>query len=333
MSSFAPLIPLPTGRIRPTPLLLTALPLAWLSPGLATGAAGGGTAPAFARVFSPAPVAAQEGGAILEEAIRLHHERTAEIDDYTLTQEVMGFRTTIHLRKRDENGEPVFRVVDSGGQGAGSPDEALLNPYSLLPELRGQARLEGTVTVDGHATHRIRIEDFEDADLRDLGLSGTQGRFEPRSGTIYLDVDDLVLRRIELRGRMSTGRAAREDDADGADADDVDDVGEDDTPRGSPVSMEADLRNYRSVEGLLHPFLMEVRVEGLAEALSEQEHRQIESLRESMDSLPEARRKMMVEMMGPEMKQLETVLETGVLELTVRVIDLRVNQGRHDRGS
>jgi len=97
-----------------------------------------------------------------------------------------------------------------------------------------------------------------------------------------------------------------------------------------------DLTDYREVEGMWHPFLVTVKVSGLAEATGVDDaemarlRAQVDEMKKQMEQMPEAQRKMMEQMMEQRMSGFEEMLQgagDGTMTIEVRVKELRVNSG------
>lgn len=80
-------------------------------PGLAGPFALAGLLSTLSVVAPPDPAAAQSADEILEEALRLHEARLADVEDLTVVQEVMGSRTTVYFEKKTRDGHPMLVPV------------------------------------------------------------------------------------------------------------------------------------------------------------------------------------------------------------------------------
>lgn len=259
----------------------------------------------------PVTAHAQSAGEILGTALDRYEARMEGIDNYTVTQQVMGFTTTTHFEKETVDGRPVFRVASTSFQGettepsGGLDDETVTNPYRLLPELVERATLDGSETVDGLATWAVSIDDFSGLDFG--SPAGGEGEFRPTRGTFYLDKDEYLLRQMRVEGEME-----REGET-------------------TPVTMLARMADYREVEGLLHPFRIHMRLEGISGALSDEERaemqQQMEQLQQQLESMPESQREMAEGMLGPQLERMREMLSSGTMDMTLQVTELEVNEG------
>ncbi|HET9581375.1 MAG TPA: hypothetical protein VFP76_00980 [Gemmatimonadota bacterium] len=245
---------------------------------------------------------AQDAESILHATLDRYEQRVQGIDDYTITYSFMGHEVTSHLVKRMVDGYPVFVPVDDD-PGAEVP----MDPYRAFPELAARAALAGTETIDGVTAHGLQVDDFEGIDL---GVSDQMGSdFRPRSLTLWIDSGEYLLRRMDLEGTVTTDGQAR------------------------PVAMTATLQDYRTVQGMPHPFLTTIRAEGAMAAggASEEDlaraREQLAELDRQMADMPASQRKMMEQMMGPQIDQLRKMVAPGGFEMELVVTDLQVNTG------
>ena len=259
-------------------------------------------------LFVAAPAAAQSAEEVLNTALERYEEQIREVDSYTVTQEVMGFSTTNRFVKKEVDGHSVFVAAESAGDTAAGLPEGWGNPYRMVPELASRATLTGTTTTDGHETWVIEISDLEGLEFQGMTPSGVEGEFEPEQLTFHVDTDEYLFRRLGVKGTMT---------------------GQDGEAR--PIELDAAFRDYRTIQGMPHPFEIRVNVEGMSGALSGEElaqaRQQLEELRSRMQQMPEQQREMMERMMGPQMEQLEKMVTSGTMDVTVQVKEVRVNEG------
>ena len=261
---------------------------------------------ALAALALSAPEArAQSASEIMDTALQQYRQQTEGIQAYTITQEVMGSTISHRFVKREVEGHEVFIPAEDTlssrlPQGWG-------NPYQMFPALAERASLEGTTPLDGHSTWILKVKDFSGLDLESMTPEGARGEFQPDSITLYVGQDGHVLRGLAMEGKMAAGDTTR------------------------PIGVQANFRDYRRVEGMLHPFVMDVSVRGMDAALSPAERRaarrQLEALEEKMGQMSEQQRQMMENMMGPQMEKLRQMLESGTMETTIRVKSVEVERG------
>lgn len=259
---------------------------------------------------APPPVSAQSAEEVLQTAMDRHQERMEGIQDYTVVQEVMGFRSTTYFEREERNGEVVFvpRVEMGGGVSERLPD----SPYGSFYELASRASHEGTEDVDGRRTHVVTATDLEGTSFQEE-LADDNGELRVERITLWLDEDQHLLRRMRMEGTAALQ---------GGDP--------------GPVTVTADLRDYREVDGMLHPFRTEISLEGFGEQISDEQREEIrqslEEAREQMRDMPESQRQMMERMMGDQLEEMERMLLSGSMDVTMTVEELRVNEGPPDDG-
>lgn len=251
------------------------------------------------------PVSAQSGGEVLRTAVDRYEERMEGVENYTVAQEAMGFQAEIYYERQEVDGRSVFVPRLTGGSAAmqGAPE----SPYAELGALADRAEHRGTEVVNGAESHVVTVDDFQGVDIWNPTGGGASGDFTPERATFYIDTGDHLIRRMEMRG--STSMQGREGE----------------------VSFTADFQDYREVEGMLHPFMVQVTVDGVADQMSPEERRRLqeslEEMRARMEEMPEEQRRMMEQMMQGQLEQMEAMLSGGTMDLTVEVTEIRVNEG------
>lgn len=261
-----------------------------------------------AGALTPVPAPAQSGADLLEQALERYEAQTEGIDSYTVTQEVMGMDSQQRYVKQQRNGHTIF--VPEGQENAA----AEMNPWAIFPQLTERAELAGTEMVNGVQTHVITVSDVEGLDLGgNVSQSAEVSEFRPRSLTLYLGTEDYLIHRMKMDATAETAMGTQD------------------------VNFQANLEDYRQVEGFYHPFRMTMHVQGLSHGMSEQEaqeaRQQLEQLREQMESMPEEQRAQMEKMLEPQLEQLRGMLDSGDMEFTVTVKELKVNTPPAEEGS
>jgi hypothetical protein len=243
---------------------------------------------------------AQSAEDIFMTALDRYEQRMEGIDSYTIVQETMGFESTVRLERSEMDGRSVFLPAGSAERGAGIADF-----HRLYPQLIERASVEGKESVDGSDCHVVAIEDFEGIDMgQDMNMG--EGSFEPKRGVFYIDDDEYVIRKMTMDGEMESNGELQ------------------------PFSMTSLISDYREVEGMLHPFLITVSLQGSVPGMSEEEiadlHRQMEEMEKQLAEMPEGQRAMVERMMKPQMERLEQMMGGGGMEVTIRTLEVRVNQ-------
>lgn len=259
-------------------------------------------------VLIPISLPAQSAEEVLQQARQAHRERTADIENYTVVQSVIGFTTTTYFERRAVNGESVLVPVSTSGSEAGQ--QLPESPYRLYDKLLGRSQLVGTEEVAGHPCHLIEATDLEGTGFETMGTDSGTG-WTPERLRLWLDTDSYVVRKVAVSGTTSSGAEPP-----------------------SEASVTIHLEDYREVKGLRYPFRMRMESSGIAGPMSAEERAQMQKslaqMRAQMKKMSDQQRQMMETMMGGQLKKMEKMLSTGALDLTVTVQDLRVNEGPPD---
>ncbi len=256
-----------------------------------------------ALAAAPVALPAQSAQEVLETALERHEQRMEGVRDYTVVQEIMGFESTTYFERVERDGHVFFVPRQQAGSEAAR--RAPENPYAALTEMAERATLEGTEQVDGEACHVVTVTDLEGTDFYESAGAGEQ--FRPDRATFLVDTDDYLIRGMRMEGTATTDGQTRD------------------------FSLDARFRDYREVEGVVHPFRVEVSVEGMGGQMSEADRRQarrsLEQMRQQMENMSDEQRQMMERMMGDQMERIEGMLASGAMDFTATVREIRVNQG------
>jgi hypothetical protein len=277
-----------------------------LSPAVAVLAALGAAVPAVGQ--------AQSAKDVINRMIAEYEKRAAGVRNYTIVQEAMGMPMTMYFEKETVNGRPVFRLRQTtvGGRttpgGRGEDDFDL---YADLPRIVERAAYKGRETVDGQATDVVTIDDLKDLRFG-RGMvpqqGPQQGDFQPKRATVFVDTRLSVPRRVILEGTMRT------------------------QDRSADVTATVDMLDYREVQGMLHPFRTQVKMDGLGQAADPEMKKQYDEMKKQLAELPEAQRQAMEQMMKGRLEQIEKMMGAdGGMNVEVVVRDVRVNQGAPGR--
>lgn len=246
-------------------------------------------------------VRAQDGPALVREALQRYTESASGIDNYRIVSEVMGIETELVMVKEVVGDQPVFVPFEQSRD----DHEAWRSPYNAFRDVADRARYVGDEEVDGHGCRVVEVDDFEGVDF---GSSfGGDQEFIPEYMSLCLD-DDLLLRRMVFRGTLGT----------------------DGEPQ--PVSFSAVFSDYRNVEGMHHPFTTSIVAEGMLEGNTNISEEDLAKAREAMRELEaqmsemgETERSMMERVMGPQLKRLQEMVESGQLKTQIVVKSIEVN--------
>ena len=248
------------------------------------------------------PALPQSAEEVIETAVKRYEQRMSGVENYTLVHDIMGMEVSNYFVKRMIDGRSVFQISDAYGS---DDDDALGQMYNQFMMVADRAALHGTESLDGKKTYVLSVEDFSGLDWG--SEMGDEQMFTPKKGLFYLDSDEYILRKMVMEGEMETEGGT------------------------SPVTMEALFQDYREVKGMLHPFRTTMTMTGVTAGMSEEEveeaRQSLEELKQQMESMPEAQREMMESMMKDQLERLEEMVNSGNMEFTLEVKELRVNEG------
>lgn len=252
----------------------------------------------------PAPAAGQSAAEVVDDALQRFEQRMEGVRDYTVVQEVMGFESSTTYERRTVDGHTVFLPRETEGSEAATQTPE--SYQAMLTALGDRGTHDGTESVEGVDCHLLTLEDFSGDAFQDLAPPEAEGEWTPERLRFWIDRDELLPRKMTMEGTVTTEQGSR------------------------PVTLTALLRDYREVDGVVHPFRTEVRTEGLTPSMSPEERARMEAsmekLKKKMEQMSPEQREMMEQMMGGQLEKMEEMLATGALDLTVEVKEIRVNE-------
>lgn len=261
---------------------------------------------ATAVALATAPASAQDASEILDRMLDEYETRAEGIDDYTLVQSFMGFRTTSYFVKEMQDGRPVFRLRSASADGMEVDDSGpgtLDDIYAMGEDFKENAEYVGRETVDGFNTHVIAITDLESTELGQQ--IGQESEFRPVSGRLYLDPELYVPRRMIFDGELHNDDGVHD------------------------VTMTMDLQDYQEHQGLLvaHNTVMTVR--GLGAAIDDEARAQFEQMEKELAEMSPEQRRMVESMMSEQLEQFRAMMagEDEPMVIEVQVSEVRVNSG------
>jgi hypothetical protein len=260
-----------------------------------------------ALVIAAAPhVHAQSAGEIFDRMLAEHERRTEGIENYTLVQETMGFETVMYFERETVNGRSLLRLKRTTTMGVtvdAEEDDAGFNEiYEVAHQLAEHATYAGREEVDGRSVHVLRIDDLAEIDFGH-GAVDEDSDFVPERGTIYVDTDLFIPRRMEFEGSMTTKQGTTD------------------------VTSVVDLQDYREIEGMLVPYRTVVEMQGLSEAIDPEMRQQYEEMKRQLAEMPESQRAMAEQMMKGQLEQIEQMMQGDAMVIEMTVTDVRVNAG------
>jgi len=262
----------------------------------------------LAAILAASGAAAQTPADIVGRMLDAYERSTAAVENYTVVQDIMGFRTELYYEKEAREGRSVFQLKQSTAAGFAADlddDMGLQDVYAIAPDLAEHARYGGTERVDGHEVHVLLIDDLRVLDLAPASPS-EDAEFRPRTGRILIDAALWVPRRMEFAGDLDTG------------------------DRVVDVTSVIELQDYRNEQGLLLPHRTLVRMEGIGAAIDPEMRAELEEMRRRLAELPEGQRAMIEGMLRAQMEQMEALLAGGddaAMTVELTVLEVRVNLG------
>ncbi len=244
------------------------------------------------------PAQAQSVRELVEGMLDDQASRMANVENYTVVQEVSGIETTQYFEPREVNGRRVFMATGMwvNGSEIGDVGEEAADPFSAFQSWMESASIEGSENIEGHDTWIISTNDLSAMSGQPLADQGME------EGTVrmFVDKDEHILRRTVFEGIMNDGSGPRE------------------------VQMTMDMGDYRNVDGVLHPFLVSGSVQG---AMDDEEAKQMqEQLKEAeaqLEQLPAALRGQL----ESQLEQMRSMATGGGMTFQVVTKELTVNQG------
>lgn len=265
---------------------------------------------AVVAMMSTTPLAAQSAADIFDQMLDRQRERLSGIENILIEQETMGMVTTLYLVKELVDGEPTLkpRMTSVGGMSVPLDGEAGPDAWSGSPSVHRQwadrFRVDGTEDINGRTAYRLAIDDFSGIDMG--APPGQDAQMAPRSAVFYVDREDLVMLRMEMK---------------------LDAVGEGGESR--VVDMASTMDDYREVDGYLHPFRTSISWQGLtdlgADGMDPDElEEQLAEMEKRLEDMPAAQRGMVERMLRPQIERLRDMLGGAPMEIIVTRLDANV---------
>lgn len=255
----------------------------------------------------PVRTEAQSASDIVERMLSEYARRVADVDNYSLIQQTMGFETVSYFEKEMVDGRPVFHSrtsVSAAGVNADvSEDSGLDDVYAIGDELGRRGRYGGVRRVDDYELHVIEVSDFAGLDFgEDLA---PDSEFQPKSGAFFFDVDTYVPRRVEFTGSLTNDEGVHD------------------------ITSIIEMGDYREVQGMLVPYRTVVTLQGLGAAIDTETRAQFEEMQRELENLPPERRAMVEQMMAGQLEQFRAMMagENQPMTFQVLVTAVRVNEG------
>ena len=251
-------------------------------------------------------VSAQSVADVVDQMYEAFEQHSAGVDNYTLVQSMVGFETTMYFEKEIVDGRPMFRMSDSYAGGfnmsLGDDNVGYGDIFQFGPDMVEHGRYAGREQIDGNDVHVLAVDDLSALDI--TGPSGTEDmEFVAKSAKIHVDVETMVVRRMQFEGEATTDAGVQE------------------------VTTQVDMQDFREVDGLLMPHHTVMHIDGLGGMMDPETQAQMEEMKRQLESMPEAQRAMMERMMAGQMESLEKMMSGEGMTIDVTVTEIRVNAG------
>lgn len=194
----------------------------------------------LAGAVAGSPARGQSVEEVVQGMYAVAERQAATVDDYTLTQLVMGTETFSYFEKELIDGHPVFRLQMSDGAGfslsLAGEDYGLGDVFVYGPLLVEHGRYEGTEQIGNFTVHVIAVDDA--GAMAIVPPSGASQEFTTKSVRLYIDANMLLPRRIVLTGDAATVAGPAE------------------------LTIQIEMLNYLPIESLWVPFRTTINVAG-----------------------------------------------------------------------
>jgi len=248
---------------------------------------------------------------IVERSMQAYTEMMADVESYLMTVDMMGMAHHYYFERIDGAGPLDYRMQLKvpGQPGWHASDDDLPASVSIptsenFQRLRTAVSFAGEQTLDGTGVYVLQLDD--PAAVFDAEAMPADGEFDFDSMTLFVSKDGYMLVGFDAAGTIRANGDA------------------------SPVTVEMRTSDFRTIGTMRHPFLTEMRIEGLTAGLSDEERGQLEEMRRQMEQMPPEQRQMVEQMMGDQLAQFERMIEGEAMEMNIRVTDLQVNVPRPD---
>ena len=198
--------------------------------------------PLLLALLIPVGASAQSVAEVVEGMYAAAERQAAPVQDYTLTQRVMGVETFNYFEKEIIDGRPVFRLKMSDGAGfslsLAGEDVGLGDVFLYGPDLVEHARYEGIEKIGNFSVHVLAVDDAATVGIVPPG-SADQSAFTPKSLRLFVDTTLMIPRRVVIEGDATTDTGSR------------------------PLTIQMDMASFLPIESLWVPFMTSLQVAGM----------------------------------------------------------------------
>lgn len=250
-------------------------------------------------------VFAQSSQEILDRMIEQYTNSIDDIETMMMVTRMEGFMETeadtTYYEKVMVDGYPTMQTVSSG---SATPASNYYNFHENYDALVENSTYEGTETVNGRETYVIFIEDVTALydDMVTTPEDQQQSQAQPQSGRMYIDTEDYIPIRMNF------------------------DINYDGEYTGSADMLMSDIRN---IDGMLIPFVMEMKIEGISESMSAEDmaeaQESMKELEKQMEDASGIQKRMLERIVKPQMERLQKILEEGAMTMRTIIEDVQTN--------
>lgn len=253
-------------------------------------------------ILSVFQVRAQSAADIIDRMMEEYNRSLSGIETMMTVTESDGFMSTdepdtTYYRKVEVDGISTMEVVSDDPAHMDMSNYNFAKNYQTIAE---NAVYEGTETLNGESVHVLFFEDV--SAFYDGVVANTPENQEPQSGYMYIS---------ENTNLMSGMRF---------------DVGDGDEFSGT---VTVNMSDYRNIDGMNMPFLIEMTFEGLSGSMTPEEREEaqknLREFRQQMDEASGMQKQIMERMVAPQMERIEELLAEGSMTMTVTTLSIETN--------
>jgi len=239
---------------------------------------------------------AQSAADILDRMIQEYSNSISGIETMMVITKMEGFLetdepdTTYYRKVQMEDGSYTMQEVSSARE---TPSADYYNFKTNYDAIVNNASYEGTESIDGRNAHVLLIEDisalYNDAVA---GVEQADESAEAQRGRLYIDASDYVLLRMSFEMQFDEEFSG---------------------------SIDMNMKDYRDVDGMKYPFLIEMVYDGISEQFSAEElaeaQQGLREAREQIDNASGMQRRILERTLRGTIERLETMLEEGGMSM------------------
>ncbi len=239
---------------------------------------------------------AQSAADILDRMIEEYSNSISGIETMMVITKMEGFLeteepdTTYYRKVQMEGGIYTMQEVRSAQE---TPSADYYNFKTNYDAIVNNATYEGTESIDGRNAHVLLIEDISALYSSAVaGVEQAEESAEAQRGRLYIDASDYVLLRMSFELEF-----------------DADFTG----------SIDMNMKDYRDVDGMKYPFLMEMVFDGISDQFSAEElaeaQQGLKEAREQIDNASGMQRRILERSLRGTIERLEKMLEEGGMSM------------------